>query len=421
MLLAAIALLLPARMPGELGAYLRKPDRSYSVQAPASKGPIQEFRMTSQTWKGTPWEHLVLFNPGAEDAGDLAILFVTGDGPRDGDRLQLQLLAGATKMPIAMLFSVPNQPIYGMREDDLIAHTFEKYLETGDAEWPLLFPMAKSAIRAMDAVQAVAKKSGRTIKRFLVTGASKRGWTSWLAGASGDRRVAGIAPMVIDNLNIPAQMKGQLAAWGEYSPMIQDYTRRGLQAKMDTPRGRKLTAMVDPYSYRSGIRVPTLIVNGANDPYWTVNALSNYWDGLSMQRWVRVVPNVGHDLGGGAQAAETIGAFARHLAGKHAFPTMATQIRRTETGLAADAQIARLQADSITLWVASSVTTDFRRSQWVRAATADLAKPRDVPVQKGNLKAEFAGEPMKRAALVEARFTVDGRSFSLTSPVTVFR
>ena len=88
--------------------------------------------------------------------------------------------------------------------------------------------MTRAAIRAMDAVQARTKGTANPITRFVVCGASKRGWTTWLVGASGDERVAGIAPMVYENLNLQAQMPHQLAVWGAYSPMIEDYTRRGV-------------------------------------------------------------------------------------------------------------------------------------------------------------------------------------------------
>ena len=103
---------------------------------------------------------------------------------------------------------MPNQPVVFMddpakkprTEDDFIAYTWDKFLRTGDEKWPARLPMTKSAVRAMDAVTqfaAAPEGGGQKVARFVVSGASKRGWTTWTTAAV-DKRVIAIAPAVID-------------------------------------------------------------------------------------------------------------------------------------------------------------------------------------------------------------------------------
>ena len=64
----------------------------------------------------------------------------------------------------------------------------------------------------------------------------------------------------------------------------------------ETVEGQKLWKMVDPWVYREKITIPKLIINGANDPYWPLDALNSYWDDLKGDKWLLYVPNAGHDL-----------------------------------------------------------------------------------------------------------------------------
>ena len=50
--------------------------------------------------------------------------------------------------------------------------TFDQYLQTGEKDWPLLLPMVKSSVRAMDAMQSIVReKWGAPIESFTVSGA----------------------------------------------------------------------------------------------------------------------------------------------------------------------------------------------------------------------------------------------------------
>ena len=218
----------------------------------------------------------------------VALLRITGDDAGPDDEAWSQLYADQTGAPVYTLFQVPNQPRWDLTEDELIAHTVMQARATGDPSWILLFPMVRSAIAALDAAQTWSQ--GRDTRFFLI-GSSKRAWTSWLAANTGDPRIAGIVPVVFDNLDFPAQMRRQYELWGQPSPAIAAYTQYGLPAETWAP-DNPFVPRVDPMA-TLGDR-PALVINGANDPYWTVDALARYHDRLPPGSQALVCPNMGH-------------------------------------------------------------------------------------------------------------------------------
>ena len=127
--------------------------------------------------------------------------------------------------------------------------------------------MTKAAVRALDTVTAfMASAKGGDIKvdRFVVTGASKRGWTTW-STAIVDKRVVAIIPIVIDMLNIEPSFKHHKAAYGFYAPAVGDYTAKGVMNWIGTPQNAKLKVIEDPYEYRDRLTLPKFCINSAGD------------------------------------------------------------------------------------------------------------------------------------------------------------
>ncbi len=431
---------LPAARAG-LEEYVRKPDPAFAwsevARGSTPAGKFTELALTSQVWKGITWKHsLCVYEPAQVAHGDACLLFITGgrNGGRPGadDHQTGFTLARACGARVAVLRQVPNQPLLdGKTEDELIAETFVRYIQTKDEDWPLLFPMVKSAVRAMDAVAAWSKQQGQPAPRFVVSGASKRGWTTWLTGAMDDR-VIGIAPMVIVMLNLGPQGPNQLKVWGRYSEQIDDYVERGLMEKAQTPDGSRLWKMVDPYTYRDRLAKPKLLINGTNDRYWTLDALDLYWDGLKGPKHLVELPNAGHGLEQNRDwAVNGLGAFFRHAATGRAMPRLSWSF---DTGKEGESLL-KVQAEpaprTARLWTARSSSRDFREARWepIPVASSDAAKPADARGQKAasryvndlrltasTITARVAPPDDGRLALfAEVEYEVDGLPYHLTT------
>lgn len=371
--------------------YLAAADDSYSweLKEIIKEGPVVAYDvlLTSQTWHDHVWKHQLTVIVPKKVKHKTALLFIDGGSindegepnwrdPRKNDvALVLASIAMENKAIVAVVKQVPMQPLYGgKREDALISMTLHNYQQDNDATWPLLFPMTKSAIRAMDAIQELAAKQlHKEVESFVISGASKRGWTTWLTGASKDSRVKAIAPIVIDVLNMPANLNYQLEAYSEYSKEIEDYTDLGIPQAMDSEKGRNLVKMIDPYSYRSELTMPKMIFIGTNDPYWVVDGVKHYLDSIPGRNFLHYVPNAGHDLAGGKQAFKALGAFFGFTAMEKPYPD--TQWEATVDGqqVSLDINITPKRLKRVKLWRANSTDRDFRDESWT---SIDLTLPK---------------------------------------------
>lgn len=217
---------------------------------------------------------------------------------------------------ISHVSNIPYQPIdfkgdekEGRYEDDLIAYGWRQFLESGASEekleWLARFPMTRAVVRAMDVVQEISASVQKPVDSFFVTGASKRGWTTWTTAAVDDR-VIGIAPIVIDLLNIIPSFKHHWQCYGEWSPAIDDYVNEGIMNWMDTEELKVLLEMVGPYSFVDQLTMPKLLINATCDEFFVTDSWKFYWNDLKGDSYLRYVPNGNHGLRGTYQPISLI-------------------------------------------------------------------------------------------------------------------
>ncbi len=300
-----------------LDDYIAKPDSTYSwkIVSESEKDGMKTvvIDMTSQTWRRadevnrTRWQHWLILTFPAGTKSETGFLFISGGSnggqppTRADDRVSA--IARATRTVVAELKMVPNQPLIfhgdgiGRVEDDLVAYTWDMFLKTGDPTWPARNPMVKSAVRAMDTITAATRslEGVGEVKRFVVAGGSKRGWTTWLTGAV-DNRVVAIIPIVIDVVNVNANTHHHFSVYGFWAPAVGDYVEHGITTRLSHPRMRELLQLVDPWFYRHRLTMPKLILNAAGDQFFPPDSCQYYFDGLKGPKYLRYVPNTDHSL-----------------------------------------------------------------------------------------------------------------------------
>jgi PhoPQ-activated pathogenicity-related protein len=318
---AAAAFVFGAERQTALDRYIAAADPTYKYEL-VQTTPGQGFTtyvldMTSQTWRTpaevnrTDWRHWVTIIKPDQIKYSTGFLFITGGAntnpkPPASAPANLTSLAVDTGTVVTELRMVPNQPLIfagetkGRTEDSLIAYTWDKFLRGGDDNWPARLPMTKSAVRAMDSVTSfLASDQGGKAKvdKFVVSGASKRGWTTWDTAVA-DKRVVAIIPIVIDLLNLEKSFDHHWRAYGFWAPAIQDYIDAKTMDWMGTPEFKSLMKIEDPYEYRDRLTMPKYIVNATGDQFFLPDSSQFYFDDLKGEKYLRYVPNSEHSMRG---------------------------------------------------------------------------------------------------------------------------
>lgn len=263
---------------------------------------------SSIQWGGVDWSHLVtLSEPRFPRDTEIVLIELTGDDAGAPDRRFSSQISDETGLRTFTIFQLPNQPIRKMREDDLISDSFARFIATGDASEPLVPAMARAAQAVIDQL-----KERFGLHKYVITGASKRGWISWLMAAEQPEGLLAIVPRVFNHLSFEAQLDYQVESWGTTSPRIGDYAKRSLNELSRTDLGQVLIGMVDPIRFLERVTVPVLSINGSSDDYWCTDAATLYEGKLENADWI-TVPNASHHLNSRSQWLSTMGWWIDHL------------------------------------------------------------------------------------------------------------
>ncbi len=365
-----------------LDDYVATPDDAYAFETvqtlPGDGQTTVVLRMTTQRWLTTAevedpvWWHWLTVVVPDEVQHDVGLL-VIGGGTRQDEApqaapvfvAQAALLTGSVT---AYLHNVPNQPVtfadddYGPRvEDELIAYGWRQFIEGGaqdeDIRWLARMPMTKAAVRALDTITSFCEtRCDHAVERFVVAGGSKRGWTTWTTAAVDDRVVA-IVPLVIDLLNVIPSFEHHWQVYGFWAPAVGDYQREGIMDAQDSPEYKRLTDLVEPYSFRDRLDLPKYLINATGDEFFIPDSWRFYWDDLVGEKHLRYVPNANHSLAG-TDAIENFVAFYQSVVAKTPRPSYDWQIDDGVLHLTTDPAQPPI---AISLWQATNPDArDFR-------------------------------------------------------------
>ena len=334
-----------------------------TVTEKGSLGPIR-ISFQSQVWRDIPWQHeLLLQNPETNKHPEYVAIVLTGGQGGDEQRRSAKVISDELGIRAAVLTQVPNQPLFGGRkEDDLLSFTLDHYRRSGDASWPLLFPMVTSVVRAIDVLEETLER--KDLKVILV-GASKRGWTTYLSAAM-DKRIPIIIPAVFEMISMSDQLALARARYGQDSEKIRAYTTLGLTSSLDDTRVQDLITWLDPITYASKLTAAKLIILGSNDPYWVADSARYYWDRLPEPKALRTVANIGHGALQDPTAIRSILPFAKRLINNKPLPIVTWAFSESSNPGVRVSGTSNETLTNCVVWRAESTDTDVRDDTFVQ-------------------------------------------------------
>ncbi|CAH1788180.1 unnamed protein product [Owenia fusiformis] len=286
---------------------------------------VYVLNMTSQTWKDGNYSsrpvwyhHLTIAIPDEVTEFEHSFMWIGGGRNREIDEpptpdsdtfvMATASFAFETQSCASYLKQIPNQPVFlpmsddpsrSRSEDAIIAWTWRYFIETNGTDPDVLLrnPMTKAVMRAFDTVTTFAQQQNTrfNIQKFLPSGASKRGWTTWMVGCV-DRRVFAMAPIVLSVLKLQETVNYHYRAYGGWSFAFNDYWSQNVTQYINDPRTKMMADVIDPYSYRTRLTMPKMVIQATGDEFFRPDEPNVWFHDLLGPKYLWIVENTHHGL-----------------------------------------------------------------------------------------------------------------------------
>ncbi|EGC33785.1 hypothetical protein DICPUDRAFT_154106 [Dictyostelium purpureum] len=265
---------------------------TYKTSYDIGSSNVHVLELVSQQWMenftdSSIWKHwLTICVPKTVEQQKTGLLYISGGAYNNADWSvpSSEFVAGDYGQQVcqeanaitATINQIPNQYItfddgVARREDDIVAYSWRKYIDTQDSNW--------SVIKAMDAIQEFGKQNDVNIEKFIPFGASKRGWTTYGVGMVGDPRIAAIIPMVIGVPNLVEEIKVQVQCYNNWSFALEPYVNQSIPSFLDTKYFDVVTDIVDPINY-----LDTLEILSIEDEFFLPDSTKYYYSEIKGEK-----------------------------------------------------------------------------------------------------------------------------------------
>ena len=239
--------------------------------------------------------------------------------------------------------------------------------------------MTKAVIKAMDTVSDISYSKHLTntnITRFIISGASKRGWTTWLTAAA-DKRVIAFAPIVMDMAHFHPNLKHMYQSYGGWTLAFADYYAENITKNLDTSWMHDFFIACDPYYFFDRyINIPKIIIDATNDEFFMPDDERYWWNSeqFSQPKYFEMIADAEHSMATGIQElVPSLSTFAHGILAELALPTINWTIdySSSNTSNINGSDAAAAATGNITLYYYGNTSQIVEARQWQGRSCGD--------------------------------------------------